>query len=173
MSAGNQVTTTFTVANDGPDPATYVNVTGTVTNGATFVSGTAGSGTCSGPNNNSVVCLIHTLQSGSSSTVAFTVTPNNSGLYSVTATVFGSNNTSTNVTATASFTASGYSVFIAPNAQTVAAGTIAQYVVQVNRYCWGFWSQCLICLQCSSHGSGLQLLSKLGQFGERSAVDHV
>jgi uncharacterized repeat protein (TIGR01451 family) len=131
VSAGNQVTVTFTVANDGPDPATNVNVTGAVTNGATFVNGTAGSGTCSGPNNNSVVCLIPTLQSGSSSTVAFTVTPNNSGLYSVTATLFGSNNTNTNVTAAASFTASGYTVSVLPNSQTVAAGTIAQYVVHV------------------------------------------
>ncbi len=68
VSAGNQVTVTFTVANDGPDPATNITVTGAVTTGATFVSGSATGGTCSAPNNNSVVCLIPTLQSGSSST---------------------------------------------------------------------------------------------------------
>ena len=152
VSAGNQVTVTFTVANDGPDPATNVNVTGAVTNGATFVSGTASAGTCSGPNSNSVACLIPTLQSGSASTVAFAVTPNSSGLYSVTATLFGSNNTNRTVTATASFTASGYSVFIAPPAQTVAAGTIAQYGVQVNPTTGVFGSN--VSFSCSALPSG-------------------
>jgi len=131
VGAGNQVTTTFAVANEGPDPATYVTVTGTVTNGATFISGTAGSGTCSAPTNNSEVCQIQTLQSGATSTVIFTVTPNSFGQYSVTATVSGNNNTSTNNVATASFTASGYSVSISPTAQTVTAGLIAQYTVLV------------------------------------------
>jgi uncharacterized repeat protein (TIGR01451 family) len=132
VSAGNQVTTTFTVANEGPDPATFVNVTGTVTNGATFISGTAGSGTCSAPSNNSVVCQIQTLQSGSTSLVNFVVTPNSNGNYSVTATVSASNNTSTNNRETASFSASDYSTFITPSAQTVAAGLIATYTVSVN-----------------------------------------
>jgi uncharacterized repeat protein (TIGR01451 family) len=132
VSAGSPVTTTFTVANEGPDPATFVNVTGTVTSGATFISGTAGSGTCSPPSNNTVVCQIQTLQSGSTSLVNFVVTPNGTGNYSVTARVSASNNTSTNTAQTASFSASGYSVFIDPSAQTVAAGLIATYTVTVN-----------------------------------------
>jgi Domain of unknown function DUF11/Beta-propeller repeat len=133
VSAGNEVTTTFTVANEGPDPATFVTVTGTVTGGATFNYGTAGSGTCSLPAQNSVVCQIQTLQSGSTSLVAFVVTPNSACTScSVFATVSGSSNTNTNNVATASFTASGYSVFIAPAAQTVAAGLPASYGVQVN-----------------------------------------
>jgi uncharacterized repeat protein (TIGR01451 family) len=132
VGAGNQVTTTFAVANEGPDPATNVVVTGAVTSGATFISGTAGSGTCSTPTNNAVSCLIQTLQSGATSTVVFIVTPNSSGQYSVIATVSSANNTSTNNTATASFTASDYSVFVAPAAVTVSAGQIAQYGVEVN-----------------------------------------
>jgi uncharacterized repeat protein (TIGR01451 family) len=132
VGAGNQVTATFTLANEGPDPATSVVVTGSVTSGATFVSGTAGSGTCSAPTNNAVSCLIQTLQSGSTSTIVFVVTPNNSGQYSVQATVSSANNTSTNNTATASFAASDYSVFVSPAAVTVLAGQIAQYGVQVN-----------------------------------------
>jgi hypothetical protein len=48
------------------------------------------------------------------------------------ATVSANNNTSTNNVATASFVASDYSVFIAPAAQTVTAGLIAQYGVTVN-----------------------------------------
>jgi uncharacterized repeat protein (TIGR01451 family) len=152
VSAGNQVTVTFTVANDGPDPATNITVTGAVTNGASFIGGATVAGTCSGPNNSSVVCLITTLQSGSSSSVAFTVTPNVAGQYSVTASVFGSNNTNTTVTATASFAASGYSVFIAPPAQTVAAGAIAQYGVQVNPTTGVFGSN--VSFSCSALPSG-------------------
>jgi hypothetical protein len=79
-----------------------------------------------------VVCQIQTLQSGSTSLVNFVVTPNSTGNYSVTARVSASNNTSTNTSQTASFSASGYSVFITPSAQTVAAGLIASYTVTVN-----------------------------------------
>lgn len=132
VSAGNPVTTTFTVANEGPDPATFVTVTGTVTSGATFVSGTATSGTCSLPSNNAVVCQIQTLQSGATSLVNFVVTPNSNGNYSVTATVSANNNTSTNNTQSASFTAGGYTVSISPSAQPVVAGQIATYTVTLN-----------------------------------------
>jgi hypothetical protein len=152
VSAGNQVTVTFTVANDGPDPANNITVTGGVTAGATFFGGTAGAGTCSAPNNNSVVCLIPTLQSGASSTVAFTVTPNDAGQYSVTGTVFGSNNTSTNNTATEQFTASGYSVVIQPPAQTVSAGVLAQFGVTVSPTAGVFGSN--VAFSCSALPSG-------------------
>jgi uncharacterized repeat protein (TIGR01451 family) len=132
VSAGNQVTTTFTLANEGPDPATFVTVTGTVTNGATFISGTAGSGTCSNPTNNAVVCQIQTLQSGASSTIVFTVTPNNSGQYSVSAAVSASNNTSTNNVGTASFLASDYALApVQPSSVRVASGQIATFGVTV------------------------------------------
>jgi uncharacterized repeat protein (TIGR01451 family) len=134
VSAGNQVTITFTVANEGPDPASGIFVNGTVPagGGVTFNSATAGSGTCSAPSGNAVVCQIPTLQSGSNSAVTFTVTPNSSGNYAATATVVNVNNTVTNITTSAPFTASAYSVSISPSAQTVAAGSIAKYFVQVN-----------------------------------------
>jgi uncharacterized repeat protein (TIGR01451 family) len=132
VGAGNQVTTTFTLSNEGPDPATFVTVTGTVTNGATFISGTAGSGTCSLPVQNVVTCQILTLQSGSSSQVTFTVTPTNFGSYTVRAAVTANNNTNTNNQASATFTASDYSVGITPAAHSVVAGQIAQYTVTVN-----------------------------------------
>jgi hypothetical protein len=132
VGAGNMVTVTFTVANEGPDPANNVTVTGAGTTGETMVSATAGTaGNCSAPSNNSIVCQIPTLQAGATSSVAFSVTPNNIGTFSVMATVSGNNNTNTNNTATASFTAAGYSVFINPSAQTVAAGLIAKYSVTV------------------------------------------
>ncbi len=153
VSAGNQVTSTFTVANEGPDPATYVTVTGTVTNGATFISGTASGGTCSLPVQNSVTCQIITLQSGSSSIVEFVVTPNNFGSSNtVTATVSSTNDTNTDNKSNASFTASGYSAFITPAAQTIAAGQIAQFTVQVNPTNGVFGAN--VALSCSALPSG-------------------
>ena len=152
VSAGNQVTTTFTVANEGPDPATYVTVTGTVTNGATFISGTATAGTCSPPVQNIVSCQIQTLQSGASSIVDFIVTPNSFGSYSVYATVSANNNTNTNNTQTATFTAGSYTVFINPSAQPVVAGQIAQFGVQVDPTNGVFGAN--VSLSCSALPSG-------------------
>jgi len=79
VSAGSQVTVTFTVSNQGPDPATNITVTGTISSGMTFNGATAGSGSCSTPSGTTAVCTIPALQSGSTSTVAFAVTPSNSG----------------------------------------------------------------------------------------------
>ncbi len=132
VSAGNQVTATFTVTDEGPDPATNVLVTGQVPSGVTFNSATAGSGTCSPPSSSQVICLIPTLQSGSASTVAFAVTPIASGSYSVTATASSSNNTGTDNTDSVSFTAGAYSLQVSPPARTVSAGATAQYYVNLS-----------------------------------------
>jgi len=154
VGAGNPVTTTFTVANEGPDPATFVTVTGTVDNSdATFVSGTAGSGTCGAPAQNSVTCQIQTLQSGASSLVDFIVTPNRSGVYSVNATVSANlSNTSTSNIAIATFTAAGYELFISPPGQNIPAGQIATYGVTVSPAS-GF-TQANVSFSCSSPPSG-------------------
>jgi hypothetical protein len=154
VGAGNQVTTTFTVANEGPDPATFVTVTGTVDNSqATFISGTAGSGTCGAPAQNSVTCQIQTLQAGSTSLVDFIVTPNQSGQYSVNATVSANlSNTSTGNVATATFTAAGYKLFISPSAQNIPAGQIATYGVTVNPSS-GF-TQANVAFSCSALPQG-------------------
>ncbi len=134
VSAGNQVTVTFTVANEGPDPATNITVTGTISAGMTFNSATAGSGTCSTPSGTTVVCTIPALQSGSTSTVAFVVTPSSSGNYSVTATVSSSNNTNSNQpdSATASFVAGGFSLSVSPSARSVTAGVLTTYSVNLS-----------------------------------------
>jgi len=133
VSAGNQITVTFTVINDGPDLATNVIVSGQLSTGltATFNTATAGSGTCSVPSGNNVVCTIPTLQSGSTSTVAFAVTPTAAGGGSVTATVTYANNTNSTSSASASFTSTAYSVSISPSSQTVVAGNTAIYSVEV------------------------------------------
>jgi hypothetical protein len=134
ISAGNPVTVTFTVINDGPDVATNIIVSGTLstTPAATFNSATAGSGTCSLPSGTSVVCTIPTLQSGSTSTIAFSVTPTTAGGGSVTATVTYSNNTNPTTNNSASFTATSYSMSVSPASQTVVAGNTANYSVLVS-----------------------------------------
>ena len=135
IGAGNAMTITFTLTNEGPDLATNITVTGTVTQGAAFTSSspaTAGSGTCSAPSGLNVVCTIPSLQSGSSSSVAFSVTPTIPGNYSVSATVTDSNNTNTAVTNNAPFSATGYSMSVLPSSQTVVAGNVAPFTVQVN-----------------------------------------
>jgi uncharacterized repeat protein (TIGR01451 family) len=155
VSAGNQVTVTFTVANEGPDPATNIQVSGTVpiSEGVTFSSATVGSGTCSAPSSNGVVCQIPTLQSGALSTVTFVVTPN--GLCtscSVTGMVSSANDTNTSNQATASFTAGGYFVSISPPSQTVAAGLPAVYAVSLTPSAGAFPAN--ITLSCSPLPSG-------------------
>ena len=135
VSAGNQVTVTFTVANQGPDPATNIQVTGNVqlAEGVTFNSATVGGGTCSAPSSNAVVCQIPTLQSGALATVTFVVTPNGvCNACSVTGTVSSANDiNASGSTATASFTAGGYTAFVSPPSVTVAAGLPAKYAVSL------------------------------------------
>jgi uncharacterized repeat protein (TIGR01451 family) len=132
VSAGNPLTITFTVANNGPDPATNVAVSGTVPAGVTFNSATASSGTCSVPSGNQVVCQIPTLQSGSAATVAFVVTPNTPGSYQATAQVSAANITTLNNSSTATFVAGGFTMSIGPSANTVSAGLPAQYSVNLS-----------------------------------------
>jgi uncharacterized repeat protein (TIGR01451 family) len=134
QSAGNPVTITFTVTNEGPDLATGIFVSGSVSSGVTFTSATAGSGSCSTPVNNNVVCTIPTLQAGSLSSVNFVVTPTGAcTACSATAQVFKVNNANTNIAAQpAPFQAGAFSMTVSPSSQTVAAGAVAKYTVQVS-----------------------------------------
>jgi hypothetical protein len=131
VSAGNQVTTTYTIANQGPDPATNITVTGTASSGAVFNTASAGSGTCSPPSGSTAVCTIPALQSGSISTVTFVVTPGNSGNYSTTAQVSNSNNTNPSNQATTSFVAGNFGMSVSPSARSVTAGVPTTYSVQL------------------------------------------
>jgi uncharacterized repeat protein (TIGR01451 family) len=134
VSAGNPITITFSVTNQGPDLATNITVTGqlSTTTSATFNSGSAASGTCSTPSGLNLVCNIPTLQAGSTSTVTFSVTPKSAGAGSLTATVTSANQINTSNSQTATFTATDYALGITPSSQTVVAGNAAQYFVQVS-----------------------------------------
>jgi hypothetical protein len=161
VSAGNEVTITFNVTNNGPDVATGVNVTGQVPTGVAInsagvtasSSGTSSTlGTCSAPQGTIVICQIPTLQAGASTVITFVVTPQNAGTYEVMATVSNPSNTNTNTVSTASFTASAFEIGIAPSSQTVSAGQSAQFSVNVAPLQGVFGAN--VSLTCSALPSG-------------------
>jgi len=153
VGVGTAVSITYTVTNEGPDPSTNVIVTGSVpASGVIFNSATVGSGTCSAPSNEQVVCQIPALQSGGAAQVVFSVTPIIAGGFSATASVSSANNTSTNDTATASFTAGSYSLSISPPSRSVAAGGIAQFFVNLSPSLGGFPTP--ISLNCGAMPTG-------------------
>lgn len=85
ISAGNQATFTYTVTNNGPDPAYNITVLDNLSQEVTivpvtFVSASVSSGTCSGGSTNtSVSCSLPPLQAGSTATVTIVVTPTSTG----------------------------------------------------------------------------------------------
>ncbi len=143
ISAGTQATFTYTVTNNGPDPATNITVTDNLSAAVTiqpvtFVSASATSGTCSGVSTSaSVNCTIPSLQAGSTATVTIVVTPtasstgNEATFNGGTVQVIGPNNI---VKAQVSVPAkmSDYSVAVSPSSASVqAAGDTATYQVQL------------------------------------------
>jgi uncharacterized repeat protein (TIGR01451 family) len=135
QGAGNPISFTYTLENQGPDLATNVIVTAQLSSGSVATFGTdssIGSGTCSAPSGNNVVCTIPSLQSGSTSLVTFSVTPTTAGNGSITVTVTYPNNTNPAHSITTPFTATDYSVSISPASQTVVAGDTATYAVLIS-----------------------------------------
>ncbi len=77
VMAGNDLTYTITVTNDGPNDATGVTLTDTLPSGVTFVSASPG---CSFAAPNSVICSLGTLAANSSVDVTIVVRPNTPGV---------------------------------------------------------------------------------------------
>jgi hypothetical protein len=135
VGAGNPITITYTVNNEGPDLATNVIITAQLTPGTAAAFGTnasANSGTCSAPTNNVVVCTVPTLQAGSLTQVTFSVTPTKAGIGTVIASVTSANTTNVTDTEPVSFTATSFALSISPSSQTVVAGNSATYAVLVS-----------------------------------------
>jgi uncharacterized repeat protein (TIGR01451 family) len=136
VGVGTQVSTAYTITNNGPDLATNVVVLGTVPTGTTFNSGSATSGSCSSTvTAGSVACTISSLQAGSTATVTIALTPNQPGGYTSSASVSSAINIDPlpgNNSGSVSFTATGFVLSASPNAFAVqAAGDSAFYTVTV------------------------------------------
>ncbi len=135
VGAGNPITVTFTLTNQGPDLATNITVSGQLTPGtaATFNPASTNSGTCSVPTGNTATCLIPALEAGATTSVVFSATPTAAGTGAITATVAAANiNTNLGTVATAGFSATSFSLSISPSSQTVVAGQTATYAVLVS-----------------------------------------
>jgi hypothetical protein len=136
VPAGTPTTVTYTLLNNGPDLATDVIVTGSVSSSSlTIKSASATSGICTpqGSNGN-IACTINTLQPGSTSLVKFNVVPSTVGNFEVTAmasSIFDNDQNPGNNVAQASFQSSNYSLSVTPSSQTVVAGQTASYSVAI------------------------------------------
>ncbi len=136
VGVGVQVSTVYTVTNNGPDLATNVVVLGTIPLGTTYNSGSATSGSCSSTvTAGSVACTISSLQAGATAAVTIALTPNQPGGYTSSASVSSANNIDPlpgNNTGSVSFTATAFVLSASPNAFAVqAAGDAATYTITV------------------------------------------
>jgi uncharacterized repeat protein (TIGR01451 family) len=136
VPVGTQVSTVYTVTNEGPDLATNVVVLGTIPLGTTFNSASATSGSCASTvTTGGVACTIASMQAGATATVTIALTANSVGQYTGTATVSSPNNinlgTPNNV-GSVTFKATDFFLSVTPPAtQVAAAGDTAFYTVTV------------------------------------------
>src|SRR5262249_20357720 len=84
--AGQPLTYTLTVMNNGPSPASAVKITDAVPAGTAFVSASASQGSCSQASG-TVTCDVGTVANGASATATVTVRPTQAGPVSNTASV--------------------------------------------------------------------------------------
>ncbi len=135
VGVGNNVTFTYTIANQG-DLTTGITFTDVISSaGATFVSANSspGQSNCPAPSNNpTVTCTVGTLNGGASATVNVVLAPTQAGSLSDggKVTVFGTNFVVTpNPPPVA--TVNDFGVAVAPATATVVAGIPASYTVTV------------------------------------------
>jgi len=136
VPVGTQISTIYTVTNEGPDLATNVVLLGTIPAGTTFNSASAQSGSCSSTvTTGKVACTISSLQSGSTATVTIVLTANSPGAYTSSGSVSSANNIDPNPannSMSISFTATAFTLSVSPSAVAVpAAGDSAFYTVTV------------------------------------------
>jgi uncharacterized repeat protein (TIGR01451 family) len=140
VSTGAQVSAVYTVANNGPDLATNITVELQLPANTTFVSASATSGTCTQTvtTGSNPVCTIASLQSGSTVTVTFVITPNKPGSYQATAQVSALHNQDPNGSndgqnTPAFFTATSFALAVSPSSISIpAAGDVATYVAKLS-----------------------------------------
>jgi uncharacterized repeat protein (TIGR01451 family) len=87
VNAGQSLTYTVTVTNNGPATATGIVLTDTLPANTTFVSATPSQGTCPAPVGGVLTCNLGTLLLNGSATVTIVVTPSSAAVPSITNTV--------------------------------------------------------------------------------------
>ncbi len=134
--AGNNLTYTITVTNNGPGGATEVSVTDALPSGVSFVSVTPSQGTCSGTS--TVTCNLGTINNSVTATVTLVVTATPGGTVSNTASVASAacDSAAANNSATASTTVNNLVPVlgsISPSGATVG-GPAATLTVNGNNF---------------------------------------
>lgn len=141
ISAGNPATFTYTIANNGPDPAINVVFSDNITTGIgtnfvalTFVSATPSAGTCNGTGTSDIIsCSIASIEPGTTVQVVVVLTPSSTGgttsFAGGSVTVTAPGNTTTAQTSV-SVPMSDFKLSVTPPNNSVAqAGDTAQYDV--------------------------------------------
>ena len=142
ISAGSQATFTYTITNQGPDPAYNVTLSDDLSKSGisvTFVSATATqSGTCTGGSTSTLVsCTIPSIQAGGLATVTIVITPtsvnatNQVQFNGGTITVSSPNNITPASTSVTAFM-TDYGLSINPPSGSVVAGNTASYQVRLS-----------------------------------------
>jgi uncharacterized repeat protein (TIGR01451 family) len=161
VGAGNQVTFTYSIVNNGPDTATNVIFNDVIpATGATFNSATASSGSCvAQPVNNVETCVIGTIVPSTSTTpnaatVKMVFTPTTAGTLGNSASV-SANGSSPLANASGSATVNDFQISISsPNPVTVTAGSPASYTVVLGPLPSGTTYSSQISLSCSGLPTG-------------------
>lgn len=137
QGVGGNITYTVTVSNAGPDPATNVALTDTLSGAATtFVSVTSAGNTCNSAGFPAITCTMGTIASGTSETVTIVVTATAAGTVTNTASSTATEpdpNTAnnTNIAQNTAVQAAGFTLAVTPGTVTILPGQAATFTVTV------------------------------------------
>ena len=137
FTAGNQATFTYTITNQGPDPAIGVTATDTFDTGnnsvpLTFVSASITGGSCSAPTATAPLsCALSTIQSGATATMTVTVVPTRGGGFTGGKVLISPDTNLSDNHVTVAALATDFALSATPSSQTVNPGQTTSYSVLI------------------------------------------